>query len=153
MNCHYTTKVAFWRHSLGIKVTEVSGRLEGHVKAAEKFFKDFEGGGNNMCIIRKKAKSKAASYAKGRASVQQVQIRTTVVMTIVSTIELIVNTFPHSIYGRYPIYMESEGMESSAIYAKQAGHLKKMMDKVDEACTDLSGVVQDLSTARDKQTI
>ena len=149
MQSHYSTKVAIWKDSLGIEVTKVSKRFDEHAENAKERLKDFNGR-NEIHIVRKKAESKASSYAESHISVQSVQIRTTAVMAIVSAMELIIRTFPHVTYGRYPIYVEDEKMDSAAIYAKQAPHLEKLSRRTDKECAYLSGVAENLAKARKK---
>lgn len=150
MREHYSTKVAFWRHSLGIDVTEVSERFAGHAEEADKFLANFKSGGDELRIVSRKAASKASSYAKSHIAVEQAKIRTVAVLAIFSTVELIIKTFPHSTYGRYPNYIDKDGAESTEIYARRADDLKKLLDETKEACRRLSEVASDLGRAKHK---
>lgn len=150
MRKQYSTKVAIWKHSIGIETTEVSGRLQGHVDAAEEFFKKYKGYESQIFIIRKAAKSRAASYAEKPSYLKQGQIRTVALQAIMAVMKLIVETLPHETYGRYPIHIESEKKNSIAVYAEQSSNLKKLVCKTDEECTYLSCVAENLAKARKK---
>ena len=144
-------KGEFWMHSIGIKIDEPSECLKGYeTNIKERFQKTSNT--NGIVLIVAKAKKRAHSFARDGAS-DPAKIQSTAALATIRVTGLILLTYPHETYGRYPSSVKHKGEEKSVsdLYAEYSGGLKTLMDDTVTACSDLSCVARDLGAALDKQ--
>ena len=141
----------FWMHSLGIKIGDPSDCLQGYESKIKDCLKQ-TGNTSGIVLVAAKAKKQAHSFAKDGAS-DPAKIQSTAALATIRVTDLILLTYPHETYGRYPSFVKHKGEEKSVsdLYAEYSGGLETLIAKTDKACSDLSCVARDLGAALDKQ--
>ena len=143
------TEAEYWKHSLNIKSSQAPESLQEDADKAAKLLGKILNRRGCILGIRRRAASKAAGYGQ-KHGLEQVEIRAEALIEIIKHMELIVKASPHNTYGRYPTLVEPEKEISTALYARQSEYVGKMLNEVEEACTCLSGVAENLAKARRK---
>lgn len=141
------TRIAFWSQSLSLENTNVPKGLQDEGDYAYKFMQDLRDRIGDTQIICRKAEAKATSYGTKPGSTEPSKLKTTAIIALIPCIELIVRTFPHNTYGRYPTYIESEKEISTTLYARQFCKLDKMVRETEKLCTFLSFIAGNLAKA------
>lgn len=144
------TKAEYWKHSLNIASDKVPESLEKDGNKASEFLEKNQKRGVSILVMCRKVEAKASGYGKMHGLVERAKIKTAVLLSISACTELIINTFPHNTYGRYPTLVEPEKEISTALYARQSDYVGKMLNEAEEVCTCLSVVAENLAKARKK---
>lgn len=146
---HDEIKGDFWMYSLGIR-TKLSKRLQDYESKIEACSKKTNNT-NVIVLITTKAKSRAYSYAKDGVS-NPAKIPSVAAFATIGVTDLILLTYPHETYGRYPSFVQYEGQKQrvSSLYAEYSGGLETLIAKTDKACSYLSCVARDLDAALNK---
>lgn len=144
-------KGEFWMRSLGIDIGDPSDCLEYYESKIKDFFNKTNNT-NGIILIAAKARKRAHSYAKDRVS-NPAKIPSAAAFATIGVTDLILLTYPHETYGRYPSFVKHKGEEKrvSDLYAEYSGGLETLIAKTDKACSYLSCVARDLDAALDKQ--
>jgi len=140
----------FWKVSLGIEVNKLPACLDEYESKIKKVVGDGKAGNKTNKVLRlvvKNAKKEASRYAKKRISGQK-KMRANVGIATALVAGLLVATFPHNAYGRYP-YVICNGKEkkSAEIYVKRCKNLKNLIDCVEEACKKIAGMTKNVGRA------
>ena len=143
-------KGEFWMHSLGIDIGKPSECLKGYKAKINDCFQKTSNT-NGIVLVAAKAKKQAHSYARDRVS-DPAKIQSTAALATIRVTDLILLTYPHETYGRYPSFVQYNGEKTSVtdLYAEYSGGLKTLIADVDQACSDLSSVTRDLDAALNK---
>ena len=144
-------KSAFWKHSLGIETASVPECFKKYMPEVEKVVGKNGDAKRIMRVVAKRAKTRTAGRARGRA-LKDAKMRAKVFASTIDAVELLMKVFPHSTYGHYPYSVECDDgtKRSSDLYVEYKENLKSLIDEVEKACGKLAVTAAGLAKARKK---
>ena len=140
------SNIAVWKHSLGVKKINEPPCFKERKITVIKLGSDVAVA--KIQILRKKTKSQAHSHASSKKRVQQIKIRSVSTMAFLATANVLIETFPHLTYGRYPDIVG--GVSTTGIYTRHAEGLRELMVRTDDACAFLAEIAESVSKMRGK---
>ena len=144
-------KSVFWKYSLGIGTPGVPECFKKYMPEVEKIVGKNGDVKKIMRVAAKRAKTRTARRARGRA-LKDAVMRAKVIASTIAVMELLMKAFPHSTYGRYPYSVECDGgrKRSTDLYVEYKENLKSLIDDIEKACGKLAGAAAGLAKARGK---
>lgn len=139
-------KIAVWKHSLGMKKIGDPDCFKQRKVTITKLSSNTAM--VKIDIIRTKTKSQARSYAKSRKPVEPIKIYKVSTMTLLAVADVLIETFPHFDYGRFPDCVGRVSTDS--IYARHVDGLNDLKVRVGRACTFLADVAESLDKIHGK---
>ena len=138
--------IAVWKHSLGMKKIGNPDCFKKRKITITKLSSDVAM--VKIDILRTKTKSQARSHTQSKKPVRPIKIHEVSTMALLSVADVLIETFPHFEYGRFPNHVDR--VSTASIYTEHADGLNDLRIRVDSACTFLAEIAESLDKIHNK---